>query len=93
MKFLDQFPTIKSVVDSAISACAHGARTRRCKTEVSITFTFAPDFNDEGMGEESGTLVCDAKMNTTVGSVYADSEVLYQDFCNLPVKIPANGDD
>ena len=86
MKFLEQFPTINSVVDSALAACAHGARTRRCKTEVQITFTFTPDFFDAGMGEESGTLICDARLTSTIGSVYADSEVMHQDFCNLPVK-------
>jgi len=86
MKFIDQFPTIKSVVDSAISACAHGARTRRCKTEVCITFTFTPDFYDNFADDEVGTVVCDAKLDSTIGSVYADSEVMNQEFCNLPVK-------
>ena len=91
MKFLEQFPTINSVVDSAIAACAHGARTRRCKTEVQITFTFTPDFYDNFADDEVGTVVCDAKLDSTIGSVYADSETMTQDFCNLPVKIPAQG--
>ena len=80
MKFLDNFPNIAHVIDSAISACAHGARTRNCKTNVELSFEFLPVHPDH---EELVMVV--PRMTTTIGSVWGDPVVFSQEFCELPV--------